>query len=230
MRILKCLLAAVLMFTATADAETVAVIGTGNVGGAIGGELAQQGHKIIYGSRRPAGLKALDLAGKTGEDASTDTPRGAAQAANIVVLAVPGLVAVEVAAGLGDLTGKLVIDVTNPLLRDDAMHFAHGVDTSNGEKVQDVLGDALVVKALNTVAWQTMINADELDDPPTVPLSGDDDEAKQFVAAMVAKMGLVPFDIGGIETARWTERGVAVMLNNRFSDRSEFDLHLRRPE
>ena len=230
MRLRELLVTGLLLFAAPAFAETIAIIGTGNVGAAIGSEFAEQGHTIIYGSRSPAGLKALDLAKKTGDDASTDMPLDAAQAADIVVLAVPGHAVVDVAKGLGDLSGKLVIDVTNPLNRDAAMHFFHDSETSNGEQVQAVLDGALVVKALNTVTWQNMINAEDLDDAPTVPLSGDDDEAKRVVADLVSKMGLKPFDIGGIETSRWTEMGVAIMLNNRFSERQEFNLHLRQPE
>ncbi len=224
-------LAALILVCATsASAETIAIIGTGNVGGAIGAEFAAQGHTIIYGSRSPAGLKALDLARKTGEETLTDTQHDAAQAADVVVLAVPGMVVADVAKELGDLTGKLVIDVTNPLVRDDAMHFSLGAASSNGERVQDILDGALVVKALNTVTWQTMLDADERDDPPTVPLSGDDAEAKQFVAGLVNDMGLVPVDIGGIETSRWSELTAVIKLNNRFSDRQDFDLHLRTNE
>ena len=64
MTIRKLILILSLLIGTSAFAETVAVIGTGNVGGALGTELAQQGHTIIYGSRSPLGLKALDLARK----------------------------------------------------------------------------------------------------------------------------------------------------------------------
>ncbi|MEL7185697.1 MAG: NAD(P)-binding domain-containing protein [Pseudomonadota bacterium] len=210
-----------------AAGDTIAIIGTGDVGGAIGAEFASQGHTIVYGSRSPMGLKALDLANATHDTAYTDTPKNAAQAADIVVLAVPGMVAVEVASDLGNLSGKLVIDVTNPLVMDEAMHFTHGVDTSNGERVQAALPGAHVVKALNTVAWQMMLAADEVKQPPSVPLSGNNDNAKQKVAALVSAMGLPTIDIGGIETARWTELTAVILLNNRFSERQNFDVILR---
>ena len=63
-----------LVFAAPAFAETIAVIGTGNVGAALGSELALQGHTIVYGSRSPLGLKALDVAKKTEGNATTATP------------------------------------------------------------------------------------------------------------------------------------------------------------
>lgn len=210
-----------------AAGETIAIIGTGDVGGAIGKEFASQGHTIIYGSRSPMGLKALDLANATDDDAYTDTPTSAAEKADIVVLAVPGMVVVEVAKGLGDLKGKIVIDVTNPLVMDKPMHFSYGVDSSNGELVQSALPGAHVVKALNTVTWQMMLAADDVKEPPSVPLSGNHDEAKQTVASLIQKMGLPTIDIGGIETSRWTELSAVIFLNNRFSERQNFDLLLR---
>lgn len=210
-----------------ATGETIAIIGTGEVGGAIGEEFARQGHTIVYGSRSPMGLKALDLANATHDSAYTDTPKNAAQSADIVVLAVPGMVVVDVAKGLGNLAGKIVIDVTNPLVMDKPMHFTYGVTTSNGELVQAALPGAHVVKALNTVSWQMMLAADDVKEPPSVPLSGNDDAAKQKVASLVTAMGLPTIDIGGIETARWTELSAVIFLNNRLSERQEFDIILR---
>jgi len=219
-----------LTFIPPAYADTIAVIGTGNVGMALGTELAQQGHDIIYGSRSPLGLKALDLARKTDGDASTAMPDEAAARASVVVLAVPGLVVEDVVKGLGDLSGKIVIDVTNPLLMEDPMVFSYGVETSNGEIVQAAAPDAFVVKAFNTVNWQSMIDPEDSDGPLYVPIVGNDQAAKEKVAGFVEEMGLVPFDLGSIETAHWTEYSVVVSLNNQFSERANFDLVFRRIE
>ena len=216
-----------LLIGTSAFAETIAVIGTGNVGGALGTELAQQGHTIVYGSRSPLGLKALDLARKTEGDARTATPKEAASGASIVVLAVPGLIVEEVVNGLGDLSGKLIIDATNPLLMEEPMKFSYGVETSNGEIVQAAAPDAFVVKAFNTVTWQSMISPEDSDGPLYVPLAGDDEEAKKIVAEMVTEMGLVPFDLGPIEVSHWTEYGVVVGLNNQFSERANYDMVFR---
>ena len=230
MTIRKLVLVLSLCLATSAFAETVAVIGTGNVGMALGTGLAQQGHTIIYGSRSPLGLKALDLAKKTDGDATTATPRDAASRASIVVLAVPGMVVEEVVLSLGDLSGKLIIDATNPLVMNEPMTFTYGVATSNGELVQAAAPDAFVVKAFNTVTWQSMINPKDSDGPLYVPLAGDDEEAKQIVAKMVVAMGLVPFDLGPIEVSHWTEFGVVVGLNNRFSERANYDLVFRTIE
>jgi len=208
-------------------ADTIAIIGTGNVGMALGTEFGRQGHTIIYGSRSPLGLKALDLAKKTDGNSSTATPADAAAGAQIIVLAVPGMVVEEVLQHLGDLSGKLIIDVTNPLVMDEPMHFSYGVASSNGEIVQAAAPEAMVVKAFNTVTWQSMIDPEDSDGPLYVPLAGNDTSAKEKVAKMVAKMGLEPIDLGPIEVAHWTEYSVVVALNNEFSERANFDLVFR---
>ena len=93
-----------LLVAGMANAEVVAVIGTGNVGMAIGTEFAQLGHTVVYGSRSPLSLKTMDLVTKTGDGSSAALPAEAAAEADVVVLAVPGMVTEAVAKGLGDLS------------------------------------------------------------------------------------------------------------------------------
>jgi 8-hydroxy-5-deazaflavin:NADPH oxidoreductase len=216
-----------LFVCAPALSDTIAVIGTGNVGMALGTEFAQQGHTIIYGSRKPLGLKALDLAKKTPGNSSTAIPAEAVASADIIVLAVPGMVVEKVVLGLGDLSGKLIIDATNPLVMDEPMHFTFGVESSNGEIVQAAAPEALVVKAFNTITWQSMIDPEDSAGPLYVPIVGNDKAAKERVAKMVAKMGLESIDLGPIEVAHWTEYSVVVALNNEFSERANFDMVFR---
>lgn len=227
MTVRKLLLVLSLLVSMPALADTIAIIGTGNVGMALGTEFAQQGHTIVYGSRNPLGLKALDLAKKTGGNSSTAVPTEAVAGADIIVLAVPGMVVEKVVLGLGDLSGKLIIDVTNPLVMDEPMHFTFGVESSNGEIVQAAAPAALVVKAFNTITWQSMIDPEDSDGPLYVPIVGNDAAAKEKVAKMVAKMGLESIDLGSIEVAHWTEYGVVVALNNEFSERASFDMVFR---
>ena len=228
MTIRKLFLGLTLFLSAPLLADTIAIIGTGNVGMALGTEFAKQGHTIVYGSRSPLGLKALDLAKKTDGNSSTAIPGEAAAGAEVIVLAVPGMVVEEVVRRLGDLSGKLIIDATNPLVMDEPMHFSFGVESSNGEIVQAAAPKALVVKAFNTIAWQSMIDPEESDGPLYVPLAGNDEPAKEKVAKMVVKMGLEPIDLGPIGVAHWTEYSVVVALNNQFSERSNYDLVFRK--
>lgn len=109
-------------------AETVAVIGTGSVGSALGPRFASIGHDVIYGSRDPSSNEVqnlvdltsaiytnADLSGK----ASATTPSESVKTADIILLAVPWTVAEEVIKGLGDLSGKIIIDPVNPRIIDD---------------------------------------------------------------------------------------------------------------
>ena len=210
-----------------AFAETIAIIGTGNVGMALGTEFAAQGNTVVYGSRTPGSDKTQALVAKTEGDASAALPAEAASRADIVVLAVPGMVVETVVRGFGDLEGKIVIDATNPLVMTEARQFEYGVATSNGEIVQAALPGARIVKAFNTIPWQLMIDPDQAPQMPLVPLSGDDTEAKARVSQLVSAMGLQPLDFGPIWYSRWTELTATIMLNQRLAGRNDYQLILK---
>jgi len=216
-----------LMLGAPAFADTIAVIGTGDVGGALGPEFAAQGHTIVYGSREPERSKVKALVEKTGELASATTPAAAAEQADIVVLAVPGLMVEEITRSLGDLSGKIIIDPTNPLER-RMNRLEHAVDTSNAEIIQAAAPGAYVVKAFNTLNWKTMVDPSSASGPVSIPLVGDNGRAKKKVAELVSGMGLEPIDVGPLRDARWVEGMLILWINNRYgSMRPSFDYYLR---
>ncbi len=211
-----------------AFADTIAIIGTGDVGAALGPEFAEQGHTIVYGSRDPERDKVKKLVGKTGDLASATTPADAAARADIVVLAVPGLMVDEITRSLGDLSGKIIIDPTNPLER-RMNRLEHAVDTSNAEIIQAAAPGAYVVKAFNTLNWRTMVDPSSAGGPVSIPLVGDNGRAKKTVAELVSGMGLEPIDVGPLRDARWVEGMLILWINNRFGGtRPSFDYHLRR--
>ncbi len=219
-------IAALLLFTAGVQAETVAVIGTGNVGMALGTEFGGIGHSIIYGSREPESEKTQALVAKT-KNASADLPAAAAAKADVVILAVPGMVTETVVKGLGDLSGKIIIDATNPLIfQGRPPVVTYGTDRSLGEIVQDAHPDAFVVKAFNTLGWPLMI------DPPTpapvIPLAGENAAAKAQVSEWANMMGIDTVDVGGIYHARGTEFLVVLMLNNRFTGEEKYEMVFRK--
>ena len=125
--------------------DTVAVIGTGNVGMALGTEFAALDHTVIYGSRSPGSQKTRALVDKT-PNASAALPAEAAARADVIVLAVPGMATESVVTALGDLSGKIIIDPTNPLIVEgNPPTFTYGTDRSLGEIVQEAHPDAFVV-------------------------------------------------------------------------------------
>lgn len=220
------LLLVALLFTAGAAADTIAIVGTGDVAGALGPEFAAQGHTIVYGSRDPDRASVRELVERTGGMASATTPPESVVGADIVVLAVPGLMVEEITQSLGDLSGKIIIDPTNPLER-RMMSLRHAVDTSNAEIIQAAAPDAYVVKAFNTLNWKTMVDPSESGGPVSIPIVGDSGKAKSVVAELVEGMGLEPIDLGGIENARWVEGMLILWINNRYGTREPFDFYLR---
>ena len=211
-------------------ADTIAMIGTGDVGSALGKAFAAQGHTIIYGSREPDRKSVEELVAETGAGASATTPFAAASQADIVVLAVPGLLVEEITKSLGDLSDKVIIDPTNPLKR-NMLRLEHGVETSNAQIIQEAAPDAHVVKAFNTLSWKTMVDPSEAGGPVSIPLAGNSGSAKKKVAELVTGMGLEPIDVGPVEHARWVEGMLILWINNRYTSlRDSFDFHLRRVE
>ena len=208
------------------SAETIAIVGTGNVGSALGTEFAQQGHTIIYGSRNPDRHSVQELVAATGDSASATISSDAVKNADIVVLAVPGLAVQEVLESLGDLSGKIIIDPTNPLARKD-LKFYHGAETSNTELIQSLAPGADVVKAFNTLSTEFMVDPSLAGGPVSIPLAGNSSGAKDVVAELIKNMGLEPIDVGGAGRAKLLEGMGVLLVNNMFSTRQAFNFHLR---
>jgi predicted dinucleotide-binding enzyme len=210
-----------------ASAETIALIGTGNVAGALGPEFAMQGHDIVYGSRNPNRPEVNELVARTGGNASATGQVEAAAQADIVVIAVPGEVAEQVVASLGDLSGKIIIDPTNRVGPGDDGFMMHTVATSNAELIQALAPDAYVVKAFNTLNYRTMIDPESSGGPVTIPLVGNNAEAKATVATLVEGMGLEPIDLGPVRFAHVLEGMLVIWINGR-SAGTPYDYYLRQ--
>ena len=212
-----------------AFADTIAVIGTGDVARALGPEFAALGHTIVYGSRNPSRDEVIALVESTGNSASATTPAESVVGADIVVMAVPGTVVETVTSSLGDLSGKIIIDPTNAVDR-SGNRLTLMYETSTAEIIQDAAPGAHVVKAFNTLNWRTMVDPDSSGGPVSIPLVGDNADAKAKVAKLVEGMGLEPIDLGPLAYARHVEGMLLVWIHNRYGggDGPAFDYHLRK--
>ena len=213
-------------FLSTAMAETIAVIGTGRVGGALGPRFAEIGYTVVYGSRTPEAKRVQELVARTGADASAASQFQAAQQAELIMLAVPWHVTEQVIKNLGNLDGKIIMDATNALdFAADGMLEA-SVDSSGGELVQSWAPGASVVKTFNNVNDNIMADPTEVDGPVTVPLAGNDPEAKARVREIVTALGFHTVDVGPIRMSRELEGMVvlklAPMFEGRIEDRWEY--------
>lgn len=190
----------------------IAIIGTGNVGSAIASGLKGKGHSVKLGARDPESAEARQLA--KASNASVVAPRDAAAVADIVILALPWAAAEAAVNGLGDLSGKIVIDCMNPLgMVDGAFGLTFGHTTSGGEIVQGWLPSARVVKTLNQVGAEIMADNSGLPLRPVMFMAGNDDAAKTQVAALLTDLGFEALDAGDITKARILEPYALVWIN-----------------
>jgi predicted dinucleotide-binding enzyme len=174
----------------------VAVIGVGNVGGALASSLTGAGHQVVVAASK-AETAAQAAAGLDCEPAAT--PAEAAAQADAVILAIPFAAGQEVAGEIRDtVAGKPVIDVTN-----SPNAVENG--TSNAEAFQDWLPDAHVVKDFNTVFASRLAQTADGGEPLDGFIAGDDTDAKSAVATVVRDAGLAPLDVGGLKMARALE-------------------------
>jgi hypothetical protein len=185
------------------NGKTVAVIGTGRMGGAFGAALTRAGYTVIYGSRNPSDAKVQGVVGAT-PGAKAMTPKDAAAAVETIVLAVPWAGTEATVKSLGDCSGKLVLDPTNAIQfgKDGA---GMSVATSGGELVRDWMPGAKVVKAFNTVGYFVIADPTVLDGKVGCFLAGDDAEAKGRVRELVTAMGFDAIDVGAMKAARVLE-------------------------
>ncbi|HEU4520762.1 MAG TPA: NADPH-dependent F420 reductase [Thermoanaerobaculia bacterium] len=187
----------------------IGVLGTGDVGRALGKAFVALGHEVKMGSRSASNEKALAWAKEMGPKASAGTFADAAAFGDVIVLATLGIANESVlkSAGPERLRGKLVIDTTNPLDFSGGMppKLAVSGNDSGGEQVQRLLAGARVVKAFNTVGSPFMFRPDFPGGPPDMFIAGDDESAKKEVAKILADFGWGVIDTGGIESSRYLE-------------------------
>jgi len=190
----------------------IAIIGIGNVGSALARGFAKTAHKLVLGVRNTgdAASKALGAEVK----AELASPAEAAKSAEVIILALPWNAAEAAVKTLGELSGKIVIDCTNPLgMVDGALALTLGHTTSAGEIVAGWLPGAQVVKTLNQVGAEMMADAASLSHSPVMFMAGDSAEAKARVATMLADLGFEPLDAGDISKSRLLEPFGMVWIN-----------------
>lgn len=210
----------------SASAETIAVIGTGNVGGALGPRFSELGHDIIYGSRQPQRGDVQALVARTEGNATAMLPAEAAAAADIVVMATKWPDAEVALRSLGNLSGKIILDPNNAVRINAAGMREMAVQTSTAQMIQNWAPNARVVKAFNTLGAPTMADPSSAGGPVTIPIAGNDADAKAVIASLVTGIGFEVIDMGDISAAHVIE-GMLIIRGNAGTMGSPFNYYFR---
>lgn len=163
----------------------LSILGTGNMGQAIASLAGKGGHTV-------------QLLGESDHDTAVT--------GDIVVLAVPYPAVADVIAQRGEsLTGKIVVDITNPLNFETFDSLVVSADGSAAEEIAAALPQSRVLKAFNTTFAGTLAAGTVGPLPTTVLIAGDDADAKSALAGVVTSGGLKAVDAGSLKRARELE-------------------------
>ncbi|HEX8789764.1 MAG TPA: NAD(P)-binding domain-containing protein [Polyangiaceae bacterium] len=177
----------------------VAIIGAGNVGGGLGIRLSQCGLAVKFGVKPGSDVKALLAQCK---DASATAPEEAAVWGEVVFLALPANVAVDLARSLAaSLRGKVVVDCNNPLTWQEGPVWAPPAEGSLAQAIAKAAPGARVVKGFNTFGAEFHKEPGRAGVPAQVFLAADDAEAKKLVTEVAKQAGFDPVDAGPLRNA-----------------------------
>jgi predicted dinucleotide-binding enzyme len=180
----------------------VAIVGAGQVGSALGNRLAAKGHDISFGVRNDKDSKYDTLRSRT----KLTTPAAAVKDADAVILATPWTAARKAVDECGGLSGKILIDCTNPI-KSDFTGLEVGHTTSGAEMIAGWAPDAKVVKCFNHTGAENMNNPDFGGTlRPVMFAAGDDDAALQMTVKLAQDVGFDAVGLKGLRLARQLEQ------------------------
>ncbi|WP_374406386.1 NADPH-dependent F420 reductase [Hydrogenophaga sp.] len=181
---------------------SIAIIGAGNVGMALGRAFTRRGENVVLGVPDPQKYAAAVAA--LGDKARLSSTADAIAASDLVVLAVPHLATAAIAQSVPDWQGKVLVDATNPLAPGLA-GLTMGTNTSAAEELARLARGARVVKAFNSTGAENMADAAYPGGVPMMPVCGDDADARQRVMALATLIGFEAVDMGPLMAARYLE-------------------------
>jgi len=187
----------------------VGIVGSGDVAQSLGSGFLRHGDTVMLGTRDPRKLDSWIE--REGHGATVGTMEEAARFGDPVVIAVKGSAAkaaVE-AAGVANLRGKTVVDVTNPILDEPPVHgvlrYFTGPNESLMERLQNLAPEAHFVKAWSCIGSSSMVDPEFPDAKPTMFICGNEEGAKRVVSGILEEFGFDVADMGAVEAARAIE-------------------------
>lgn len=169
----------------------IAIIGTGNVGGALATKWANKGHEIFLGVRDINNFKGKELLANPNTKALTI--ENAVNASDIILLSTPATATVEVMKSLGDTTGKIIIDAMNIVMGRGPQGYKHTTEAILGNtQTKDV------VKCFNTTGFNNMLNPSYGNITLDLFVAGDSEKGKEVAIQLAKDAGFAEcYDIGG---------------------------------
>ena len=172
-------------------------VGSGRVGGTLGGVWAKKGHEVMFSSRNIENDKAL--AAKLGGGARAGTPREAAAFGEVLLVSVPYRALPDVGKDLaGLLKGKVVIDTCNPFVSRDGEIATWARQKGAGLASAELLPGARIVRAFNAIGSARMGEAHRQPGQSGMPIAGDDARAVAVASRLIRDIGYEPVLIGGL--------------------------------
>jgi predicted dinucleotide-binding enzyme len=184
----------------------IAILGAGSVGGTLGRRMAEAGHRIAFGVPSPKDGKYAQLTTAIGRETTVTSVAEAARGAEVVILATPWDAAREALQTAGDLSGKVVIDCTNPLkFGPEGLSLTLGFTTSGAEQVASWAKGATVAKCFNQTGFGNMASPRYGDQRSVMFVCGDDAAARKTARQLADEIGFDAVDAGPLRIARLLE-------------------------
>jgi hypothetical protein len=185
----------------------IAIIGTGNVGSALGKSWAAKGHGIILGVRNTENFKGKELLSEPGIVAMPVSE--AVASSSVILLATPATAAIEAARSLGNTQGKIIIDAMNVVMGRGPEGFSNTADAILANTASND-----VVKCFNTTGANNMENPKYGDVAIDMFMAGDSKEAKAVARQLALDAGFAEcYDMGGNDRFQLMEQFAFVWIN-----------------
>jgi hypothetical protein len=184
----------------------IAIIGSGNVGGALAQQWIKAGHTVLIGAKFPLSEKNLKLANQIGEDRFA-TIENAVKQCEVVLIATPPIAIFEVIEQMGDVSNKIIIDATNSVMKSPepyktVYHFL--ADKTNAE----------VVKCFNSTGFENMLNPVYNGQGIDMFMAGDNENAKSVAKQLALDCGFGPcIDFGKSDKVELLEKFALSWIN-----------------
>ncbi|MGB8680289.1 MAG: NAD(P)-binding domain-containing protein [Pseudolabrys sp.] len=197
------------LFAQGSSPTRIGIIGSGNIGGTIGGLWVKKGHSVFFSSRHPDELK--DMVAKLGSLAQAGTVEQAVAFGYVLFIAVPYGAIPQIGKDYSAaMKGKVMLDACNAVSSRDGAVADEVEQNGIGVTTQRYFPGVRIVRAFNTMSY--MVFAREANRPYpklAIPIAGDDPQALQIAASLVRDAGFDPVTVGTLADARRFQRGQA---------------------